>query len=68
MPTAWVTMINSVIPTSVMPESGDQLVRPIASERMMPAIQIQSVPITAMAMPLSNPMFSTEERFAMVER
>ena len=33
------------------PDNGDQLVRPMASERMMPAIQIHSVPSSAIAMP-----------------
>ncbi len=53
-------MISSVMPTSVMPDNGDQLVRPIASESMMPDIHIQRVPSSAMAMPRTRPTDSTE--------
>ena len=56
----WVSTMSSVIPTSVMPDSGDQFVRPIASDRMMPAIHIQSVPNSAIAMPRPRLISSTE--------
>ena len=51
IPNACVNTINSVIPTSVIPDSGDQFVRPMASDRMMPAIHIHRVPSSAIAMP-----------------
>ncbi len=55
-----VTMINNVIPTNVMPDSGDQFVRPMASERMIPAIHIHSVPRSAIVIPRPRPIVSTE--------
>ena len=55
-----VTMIRSVIPISVIPDNGDQFVRPIASDKIMPDIQIQSVPITAIPMPRNMLTDSTE--------
>ena len=44
--------MSNVMPTRVMPDRGDQFVRPIASERMIPAIQIHNVSRgSAIAMP-----------------
>ena len=43
-----------VTPIRVMPLMGDQLVRPMHSERITPAIQIHSVPTRAMRMPRSQ--------------
>ena len=53
-------IINMVIAIKVMPERGDQLVRPIHSESITPAIHIQRVPITAMKMPLASPISSVD--------
>ena len=55
-PNVWVIMINNVTAMRVIPESGDQLVRPMASERIMPAIQIHRVPRTAINNPLMIPV------------
>ena len=53
-------MIRSVTAINVIPESGDQLVRPMASDKMTPAIHIHKVPTTAMSMPRPIPIFSVE--------
>jgi hypothetical protein len=54
------TKIRIVIPISVMPERGDQFVRPMHSERMTPAIQIHSVPRIAITAPFTNVISETE--------
>ena len=61
-------MIRSVTAISVMPESGDQLVRPMASDNMTPAIQIHSVPTTAMSIPRPSPIFSVDKTAMTVSR
>ena len=45
---------------SVMPDSGDQLVRPMHSERITPAIQTHSVPSSAMIRPRSRVISGTD--------
>jgi len=54
------TKIRMVTPISVMPESGDQLVRPMHSDSTTPATQIHSVPRTAISAPRAIPISSTD--------
>ena len=52
--------IRMVTAIRVMPDKGDQLVLPIASLRMTPAIQTHSVPTSAMTKPRPRPIFSVD--------
>jgi hypothetical protein len=56
-----------VMPISVMPESGDQLVRPMHSDRMTPATQIHSVPSKAIS-PARTQLISGVEKIAVTRR
>ncbi len=57
------TSSRMVMPISVMPDSGDQLVRPMHSERTTPATQIHSVPSSAITPPRSQ-VISSVDRMA----
>ena len=54
-PIPLVITIRMVTAINVIPESGDQLVRPMHSDRITPATQIHSVASTAMMMPRVTP-------------
>jgi len=52
--------IRMVTAIRVMPDSGDQLVRPMASDRMTPAIQTHRVPTRAIIRPRPKPILSVD--------
>ena len=52
--------ISRVTAIRVMPDNGDQLVLPMDSLRMTPAIHTQSVPTAAIARPRPRPIFSVD--------
>src|SRR5690554_4469874 len=54
-PNIWVIIISKVTAIKVMPDNGDQLVRPMASDKIIPAIQIHKVPSTAIKTPRAKP-------------
>ena len=62
-----VMMISNVTAIRVIPDSGDQLVRPMHSDRITPAIHTQTVPRSAIARPRPIPMCCVE-RVAMTIR
>ena len=60
-PRPLVITMRIVTAIRVIPLMGDQFVRPMHSDRITPAIQIQIVPSTAMMIPRPRPISSTDE-------